>query len=351
MIPILYDNHDSSWADLAPQLVELGKFKLFPVIPTTTTNIHNTLMNIPPDNKWAVVVAAGSVIHNPGILEKIVAHCEQEHSPLAGHILHRNGYYHLHPQFFCIDVDLYKQWAQGLEPIPGLRSIESVPAQRSVDNVHDDYTPWWVKPAGSEPVTIECPDGFASRYIAWLLSKGHCIVNIPQDIREQKIHGYPDHNHQDIRNFIKDTSITAQDLGANQFLHYVKRGLESLDLGFYPINTEHITAMPELVNKLQVFAGVCGGIKPAIITSHASFAPDTKVILFDISEIAIKWQQWIREHWDGSRNNIESVVENFKNAYPEAMPRYLSYMGILGNFDWVLKNNCTEEEFKLKLEE
>lgn len=343
---ILYDNHDQRWADLAPRLVELTKFKLYPVVPTISQNLHETLLKFPASEKWAVVIAAGSVVHNPGIVEEIVTHCEKENSPLAGHILHRNGYYHLHPQFFCIDVNLYKQWAQGLEPTPG--SFESVPVERSTDNVHDDYTPWWIKPAGTETSVVNCSDEFASRYIAWLLGQGHQIVNIPHSIRGQKIYGYAEHNYQDIRNFIKDTVITTQDSGASQFLNYLKNNLEALNFGFYPINTEPVTQLPVSVSSINVFAGVCGGIKPAIITSQSAFADNTKVVLFDISDIAIEWQRWLRAKWDGGRDTIQSVFDEFMQSHPNARAQYFSYMGILGNFDWVLKNNCSEQEFKHK---
>jgi hypothetical protein len=309
-------------------------------------NIHDALMTT--NDQWAVVVASGSVIHNPGMVEEIVAHCKKESSPLAGHILHRNGYYHLHPQFFCINTELYKQWAQGLEPSPGLLTIQSVSVERSTDNVHDDYTPWWIAPDGTEVSTVVCPDGFGSRYMAWLLGQGHRVVNIPHSIRKNKIHGYPENNHQDIRNFIKDKVITTQDSGAGQFLHYLKNNLEALNSGFYPINTEPVSSLKKTADSLTIFAGVCGGIKPAIITSQPAFSADTKVVLFDISTMAIEWQSWLRQHWDGGRDTIESVFDEFMQTHPNAIAQYFSYMGILGNLNWVLKNNCTEQEFKLK---
>jgi len=342
---ILYDNHTQSWADLAPRMVEFTKFKLTPVVPTVTTNIHQALLNC--SDSWAVVITAGNVVFKPGIVDDIVEHCKRNDSPLAGHILNFNGHYQLHSQFFCINVDLYKEWGMGLEPDPTVNSFVTVPIERSADNVHDNYTPWWIKPGGKEVVTITCPDGFASRYITWLIRKGHKIVNVPQEIRQNKIYSYVDHNHEDIRCFVKDPAHNCNDSGANQFLSYARKNLEGLDLGFYPINTEPVTNVNQSVS-VNVFAGVCGGIKPAIITSQPCFAADTKVVLFDISSMAIEWQRWLRQHWDGYRSSLESVFESFKNQYPQALPQYFGYMGILGNFDWVLQNTCSEQEFVSK---
>lgn len=348
---IIYDNHTPEWADLAPRMTNLTKFKLHPVDAVVTQDIHQALLDCSADCRWAVVFAIGNVVHKmqkTSIVDDIIAYCEQENSPLAGHILHRHNYYQLHPQFFCIDVTLYRQWAQGLEPLHYVRSISSVPVERSLDNVHDDYTPWWIKPGANEVSTIDYPDAFATRYIAWLLNHGHRIVNVPHNIRQHKTYSYVDYNHEDIRKFIKDSSHYAAESGINQFLKYVKNSMNSLNFGFYPINTEQVTPVPGIVKNLNVFAGVCGGIKPAIITSQSCFSSDTKVILFDISEMAIEWQRWLREHWDGGRDTIELVFNNFMQTYPDAQAQYYSYMGIVGNFDWVLQNTCTEQEFKHK---
>lgn len=366
---IIYDNHTPEWADLAPQMTNLTKFKLHPVDAVVTQDIHQALLDCSADCQWAVVFATGNVvhkIHDPSIIDDIVTYCKQENSPLAGHILYKNGYYQLHPQFFCIDLTLYRQWAQGLESLHHVRSISSVAVERSVDNVHDDYTPWWIKPSNDKVSTINCQDAFASRFIAWLLNHGHRIVNVPHNIRQHKIYSYADYSHEDIRKFIKDTSYTTGQSGVNQFLKYVKNSLDSLNFGFYPINTEPVVPVPSAIKNLNVFAGVCGGIKPAIITSQSCFSSDTKVILFDISEMAIEWQRWLREHWDGGRDTIELVFNKFMQTYPAAQAQYFDYMGIVGNFNWVLQSHkqqqvyrrypwcwvlqytCTEQEFKHK---
>ena len=352
---IIYDNHTPEWADLAPRMTNFTKFELSPVNSVVTQDIHQALLDCSADCRWAVVFAIGNVVHKiqkTSIVDDIIAYCEQENSPLAGHILHRHNYYQLHPQFFCIDVTLYRQWAQGLEPLHYVRSISSVPVERSLDNVHDDYTPWWIKPGGNEVSTIDYPDAFATRYIAWLLNHGHRIVNIPHNIRQHKRYSYVDSNHEDIRKFIKDNSHCAAESGINRFLKYVKNSIYSMNFGFYPINTEQVTPVPfwytrpGIIKNLNVFAGVCGGIKPAIITSQSCFSSDIKVILFDISKMAIEWQRWLREHWDGSRDTIELVFNKFMQTYPDARAQYYSHMGIVGNFDWVLQNTCTEQEFK-----
>ena len=340
-VAILYDNHTSQWADIAPRMVDFTKFRLDPIVPTITNDIHTALLNCSSDETWAVVITAGNAVFKPSIVDDIVEFCKRENSPLAGHILYQNGCYSLHPQFFCINLELYKEWGLGLEP--GTENLTvTVAVARSPENVHDDYTPWWIKASGETVTAVNCPDGFASRYIGWLLQKGHRIVNIPQDIRQHKFYSYVDYNHEDFRCFLKDTTHTCKEYGARKFLSYAKHCVDALDTKFYSVNTEPFIKYPM---HFQAFSGVCGGIKPVLITAQACFAPDTKVTLFDISTMAIEWQKWLRQCWDGRRDSFSTVFENFKNQYPNAMPHNFRGLGIVENLDWVLDRACDEEKF------
>ena len=85
-VAILYDNHTNEWSDLAPRMVEFTKFKLHPIVPTITTDIHQALLHCSSDETWAVVITAGNVVFKPGIVDDIVEFCKRENSPLAGHI-------------------------------------------------------------------------------------------------------------------------------------------------------------------------------------------------------------------------------------------------------------------------
>ena len=335
----IYDNHAPDWADIAPRLVEFTQFKLKCMPTVVCDHLPSALLST--NETWAVVIAAGSVVFKPEIVEEIVDHCVKHNSPLAGHILDRNGNFQLHPQFFCINVDVYKRWARLFDPVP--YSFAGIAMERSEENVHDNYTPLWVRAAAGHQRRLYI-DGFASRYISWLAEQGHTIVNIPDEIRQHKLYGYPEHNHQDIRNFLVDHSITAKEQGALQFLNYLKFNVQALNLGFYPVNTEPVRKI--ITNeKFGVFAGVCGGIKSAVIVNQENFAYDTKVLMFDISERAIQWQQWLRLHWNGDRNTIESVLNSFLECYPDSMAQYWKHMGLLGNFDWALQNTMTQKEF------
>lgn len=94
--------------------------------------------------KKAVVISAGTeFLNGSSFFDNL-----PEDFFLLGHILDMgDGYYGLHYQCFVINLDVYK--ALKFPPI-GETEMLSTHSQnapmRSVENVHDDYTPLWIKP-------------------------------------------------------------------------------------------------------------------------------------------------------------------------------------------------------------
>lgn len=69
---------------------------------------------------------------------------------IMGHILDRefmNAYYELHTQCYVINLRIYKTLGC---PIVGQQVFhaphQQLSPERSDENYHDDYTPWWVRP-------------------------------------------------------------------------------------------------------------------------------------------------------------------------------------------------------------
>lgn len=350
---VLYDNSTPTWTDLAIQMNDFTRFRLADIESNKknyyveTKDIDHALLTMPDNCEWAVVFASGNVVFDNAIVQKIVDHCKENASPLAGHIIARHGYYHLHPQFFCINIKSYRQFGQSLIPLSDITLVDSPAVHRSDTNVHDDYTPWWICSEDNDDIISHQVDhdNFAQRYIAWAIGQEHKIVNIPENIRSQKIYSYVDHSHKDIRKFLADTTYQPNVSGGiSQFLDYMRYAIDSLDLGFYVLNTEQFLPVPADTSGIKIFAGVCGGIKPAMIVAQPAFDVDCKIILFDISGTAIAWQKHLRSVWDGNLDNFQSVFDSFIAQHPDAQPCYLSHLGIDGNIDWFLKDRFTREQ-------
>jgi len=143
---VLYNDLKPECDDIAQNLIDFTDFKLngkYRLNIFHTKTITATLQQLAGNFAWAVVVTAGNFLQDQTLLFKTIEHAKNENSPLACHILDRGGYYHLHPQWFAIDLAAYT--AIGSPPFewtPGPVEIVTRTTERCPDNVHDDYTPW-----------------------------------------------------------------------------------------------------------------------------------------------------------------------------------------------------------------
>lgn len=348
---ILYNQDHPQCADITQRLTDFTAFKLsashLPVVKTN--NIDNSLNELSSNYQWAVVVMSGSKFNNPQIFDQIVDHCIGENSPLAAHLLLKNNYINFHPQFFCVNLLVYKQFNNSLLADPLITHVVSPEIEWSTDCVHDDYTPWWCQSKDSNIQTIETgPVEFGQKFIAFLMCNNYRVVNIPREIRAQKFYCYAETSHNDIRKFMADPTYSPLESGVRQFVESIKHEFNNLQNGFYPLNSEQLANTQIKQSPIKIFAGVCGGIKPAVLVSQPIFDPNCKVMLFDISITAIKWQQHLRQYWNGDFDSFDLVYQKFINQHPAAIPCLSTNRTIDEHINWFLKDKCTREEFYSK---
>tara|TARA_R110000868_G_scaffold102091_1_gene281097 strand:+ start:35180 stop:36385 length:1206 start_codon:yes stop_codon:yes gene_type:complete len=134
---------------------------------------------------------------------------------ILGHILDMgDGYYGLHYQCYVINLDLYTKLGS---PNPGNTEmlsahIQTVPV-RSAENIHDDYTPLWIKPGTIQTMYKNKFHGW--RLISSGLEAGYKISAFDQTQRDGKHFLYRDVDTSDwiykrynycLANHIFDTS-------------------------------------------------------------------------------------------------------------------------------------------------
>ena len=142
-----------------------------------------------------VIYASGTMIKRSYALDTLWhAHCRSEWL-VSGHILlHPNDQYPcLHEQTLAINLQLWKDCGR-----PSVGHSETgekiLPAfERSADNIHDNYTPLWLKSAHADPIsTVKRRLGW--NIISTSLANQIPVVNIPIDIRNEKVYVYPEDN-------------------------------------------------------------------------------------------------------------------------------------------------------------
>jgi len=124
--------------------------------------------------------------------------------------------------------------------------------------------------------------------------------------------------------------------------------LQTLENGYYVINTEPVNITKTFENKFDNYMGVCGGLKTYILLGQEYFSENTNVLMFDISPAAIKWQQFLKETWNGEVEHFASMVEMFEELHPEFEP-----IGYCGNKEpdlylhkFLKDNNITSHQLK-----
>jgi hypothetical protein len=114
---------------------------------------------------------------------------------IAGHIMWRptDGYPYLHKQAFAINLDIWKNCGQPEMGWNASNEIALPPVVRSDDNVHDDYTPLWLRRGHGDDWLVD-KRRFGWNMIASSLRAGYDVVNLTIDIRKTKTYIYPDDN-------------------------------------------------------------------------------------------------------------------------------------------------------------
>jgi hypothetical protein len=225
-----------------------------------------------------------------------------------------------------IKLDVYKQLnCLKLEEENGSVYIETNETLRSPDNVHDDYTPWWLRSKNNAATYKSGRSWFGTHFIAALMRNNFKVINFPHSIREKKIYGYPNKNWEEhikmVKNHNTDTWYFDNDdfkplmWHKNKTMYYYAKDIDALlhRDAYYPLNTEPMaTRLSSTGNKFDCFIGVCGGIKPAMIAGSDYFQDKATVALFDFSRAAIEWQKYLLAHWNGSTEDLETVFAKFQ---------------------------------------
>lgn len=142
--------------------------------------------------KYAVVFSTGTEFINGGNFFKEIEHLINTDFYVYGHILDRgDAYYELHHQCYLINLKKYQELDC---PIVGQSVLGSVHQQqsprRSIENIHDSYTPLWISSGNYDRVYNHKLHGW--NLISKILASGGTIYAFDEKIRNNKKHYYPE---------------------------------------------------------------------------------------------------------------------------------------------------------------
>lgn len=196
---------------------------------------------------------------------------------LVGHIvdpLNHDAFW-LHQQCLYLDLSLFDADDFGIQDFSSIKPI------RSPANIHDDYTPLWLKP--STTTTRYIGKRFGERLIAKQLSTGRPVVNFNQSLRQYKTYCY---KQEDI-----DQYLTGQE----EYIKLAENQLWIFNNESYKVYNVNDTL-------------ICPG--SGLYWMFHLAATDIKCLkLVDISKTQIQFTKELWNNWDG--HNYGLFASNF----------------------------------------
>jgi hypothetical protein len=165
------------------------------------SDIDRLIYKASDDNMdYIILVAMGFRTKDYTALHTIIKEAIENEHLIVGHLLEDNpqdplnGFYHLHPQTIFIDL---KQWAEiGKPKFGGIEKLTNTTlplVERSIVNIHHDYTPTYLHPTNKiREYTGKVNEGW--NLISQVLLHGKKVGNFSDNIRKYKSHMYPEMN-------------------------------------------------------------------------------------------------------------------------------------------------------------
>ncbi len=243
--------------ELEKSLNNFSYASLFPLHHKTVkeSQLDQFLKDIPEsDDRFVLIVGAGSfffeVYHFCYEVLRTIAQMESQDVGLCGHIMNRGGEKlpFLHEQFAILDIRKYRQWSRPSFGLPEkFYDFEMTGFEVSPENVHDDYTPLWLKPTCDKSIKSGRAS-LATEVIHRSLESGRDVINLDGDLRKTKDFSYPrDINGPNFKRVIE---------------HCEKKWKSETEV-IYFFNNEDMR-LPQLEGfEPNTFATVCAGFKGA----------------------------------------------------------------------------------------
>jgi hypothetical protein len=267
------------------------------------------------DYTHIVIYDSGTCLNNPDTMKAAWhAHCSTTWL-VTGHIMLRDSdqYPYFHKQALAINLDIWKACGRPYIGYDDANAVNLPLFERSYENVHDDYTPIWLRPSKAGTIVV-ANKRFGWNIIAASLTHGYKVPNLPIAVRKTKIYIYPDDKPDAlidavavIRNGETYDVNSISNETQQKYLHKLIWTLNSdKNSAIYLFNTGDV-----LINKILMN----GEMPDAIWTTASGFksfaewyfrGADTncQINTFDFNQNSLDVWKQIHAHWSG-RNFYE----------------------------------------------
>lgn len=288
---------------------------------TSIEEINDLVLELKQMNfKYVMFWFEGNLIHH-GVEEEFIewAKYRTQDWTIMGHILDRNGKCPvLHQQ--CVIFNL-----NTLDSNIDFNFLNKAnnDFEASKEHIHDDYTPHWVKSKPGLHKRKIVPESVFDNIMWNLLSQGHRVVNVPEEIRDCKDCTYADEDQDETVEWLLDPSLA--NMTVEEGFELCKRiGYDKSRLIddvivakdiVYVTNTDQISK--SMVMDIDTIICPASGFNQFIHIAN-NIETMKKVIWTDFSELSIWWMQYVLENWKGK--DFDDFYYNHKHILESKSP-------------------------------
>ena len=307
----LWNHRDSYTDDLKELLIDIDLSLDSIIEPYVNSDLMSLIAHMADQTHCShvVIYASGTVVRQFYELDSLwLEHCRKLWL-VSGHIMLKSSdeYPNLHEQAFAINLNLWQSLGRPDIGYPenGSKTLPSF--SRSDQNIHDDYTPLWLKSDNIPPIHTN-KRKFGWNIIAISLINELNILNVPIDIRKQKLYIYPDDNGQKLTesvNILRSDANAIIEPFANSaqqaFVDSLRHKLQDTSSSVYIHNTgllwwegDHRNIIPDTIWT------TASGFKSFIEWYMRGASTECAIETYDFNARSISVWQHIHAHWDGS---------------------------------------------------
>lgn len=251
---------------------------------------------------------SGTILTNGDKIRKALYHLCEDEWLVAGHIMQRQSdqYPYLHHQAYVVNIDVWKRLGRP-DFGEGSRKTMTLPAAwKSSENIHDDYTPVWLKPHDGVTVNVSKVK-FGWNMISTSLENGYTVPNLPRDARSSKIYIYPDDNPQRLLDKVatlqpgEDIDTAGMDNDSQKrFLRNQQWAMSNNSSEVYIFNTGDFQVNLPAPAPAGALWATASGFKQLAEWHYRGMPLDAEIHTYDYNPRSLAVWSTINEYWDGT---------------------------------------------------
>jgi hypothetical protein len=210
---------------------------------------------------------------------------------------------------------------------------------RSVENFHDNYTPFWIQGESGTSTHTRTAQGW--NFIKTALAAGYKIDNFTEEMRLCRLFVYPEHDSDNLYNaFIEKNNTLVTN--SNQ-----RKWIKSM-LGTPPViwifNSEYYRFSIDMKN-VETYIGPAAGFK---YLDFLNYNRTGNFIFYDYHEGSLDWIKKLKDTWDGENfyQYLQAQPDEVKQHYKFIHGNKFNKENIEKNLQILFKEFGGEQEFK-----